>query len=121
MNQTWPLVETWAWMTSWFQVEALATQIRMALVVVWSPDTIKALGCSLNPSVTFGGITGLRLFSTDPRCRRPRHGPQHHLGLSVTMAPGGSVGHSDQHGPGAVWPLDTNMAPKLKCAHDLRW
>lgn len=31
-------------------------------------------------------------------------------GPDNTMAPGGSAGHSDWHGPVAAWPFDTNMA-----------
>ena len=50
-------------MTFWLQVEALATQIGMALVTAWSPGITKASGYSpnLDFSMTFGGSTELGL------------------------------------------------------------
>lgn len=50
-------------MTFWLQMEALATQIGMALVTAWSPGITKASGCSpnLDFSMTFGGNTELGL------------------------------------------------------------
>lgn len=99
-------------MTSWLQVEAQATQTRMALVAAWALDTNKATqfaAPTLGFCVTFGG-------NTDPSCAETWQQP----GLDVTIALGGSVGLLNQHGHSGSMALDTNMAPDLRHPHGLQ-
>lgn len=49
------------------------------------------------------------MLNTDPGCCvDPDKAFNDNLRLEITMAPGGSTGHPDQHGTSASWFLDTN-------------
>lgn len=82
-------------MTSWLWVEALATHIRMALVVTWPPDTNKSKVLASNPGfcVTFGAMWVLDFKPWQD------YGPWKQQGLDATIPPGGSLGHPDSHSP----------------------
>lgn len=55
--QTWLSAAAWAQNTSWLLMDAQATQIRMALVVLRLLNTIKATCCTMTTGfcATFGG------------------------------------------------------------------
>ena len=94
-TQTWPLVAAWSQIASWLWVEAQATQIRMAVVVAWLPDTNKATGCALTPlfHVTFGG-------NMNPDCNETQGSNMvlsYTCRLGVTIALDSSAGCFDLH------------------------
>lgn len=70
-------------------------------------------------------------FNTDPYCSRTTDSDTvlssiqvltNHLGLDVTITPGGNAGHSDLPGVcGSMVLKYTNMAPELKYPHGLQW
>lgn len=66
------------------------------------------------------------MLNTDPGCCvDPDKAFNDNLRLEITMAPGGSTGHPDQHGTSAAWFLNTNTAwggrPDPGHPHGLWW
>ena len=79
----------------------MTTQISMAKAVAWCTDSLRWLA---TPWVSIWTlmVTGTMDINPDPGCRRARHGPSCSSVLDISMAPGGSAGHSGQYGAVAV-------------------
>lgn len=85
-----------AWSTSWLQVEAPASQIRMALAPAWNLDTNKTTSYSLDSGYMWPLVAiWVMDFNTDLGCGMivdPDTVLGSNPGLVVTMTLGGSKG-----------------------------
>lgn len=105
----WGRIPPWSWMA------VQVTQIGMAPVTVWLPtwpQMVDQAQASTQPSLVTWAmdiIPALRYgMATDPNMALSCSS-----GTDISMACGGSTGHSDQYGPGSIM--------TLRHQHGLRW